>query len=125
MEEPKFRNITLASGATILLGKNAEQNEILMNQFKGKEDIILHTAEPGSPFCVINKGSHSKKDISEAAVFCAAYSRDWRDNKKDVVVHIFNGKDIYKRKGMEKGTFGVKKFKVIKVKKEEIEKCQK
>ena len=94
MEEPKFRNITLASGATILLGKNAEQNEILMNQFKGKEDIILHTAEPGSPFCVINKGSHSKKDISEAAVFCAAYSRDWRDNKKDVVVHIFNGKDM-------------------------------
>ena len=34
---------------------------------------------------------------------------------------MFRGKDIYKREGMKAGTFGVKKFETIKVKKEEIE----
>ena len=62
-----------------------------------------------------------KEDIKEAAIICAKYSQDWRDNKKDVLVHIFLGKDIFKEKIMPEGTFGVKTFKEIKVKKADIE----
>ena len=36
-------------------------------------------------------------------------------------MHYFLGKDIYKNKEMKTGTFGVKKFKEILVKKKEIE----
>jgi predicted ribosome quality control (RQC) complex YloA/Tae2 family protein len=118
----KFREFVTSSEKIILAGKNAENNEELVAQV-GKEEIVMHTAEPGSPFVNIKGDSKkvSKKDLNEAATFCASKSQDWRDNKSDVEVHYFYGKDVYKNKGMEKGTFGVKKFKVIKIKKKEIE----
>jgi len=119
-----FRELKIKSGKNLLLGKNAEQNEKLAKQFIGKENVILHTAAPGSPFCIIDDLKPKKKDIKEAALVCAKYSKDWRDNKSDVLVHIFNGKNIYKEKGMKTGTFGVKKFKVIKVKKNDIKKLE-
>jgi predicted ribosome quality control (RQC) complex YloA/Tae2 family protein len=115
----KFREFETKSKKKILAGKSAANNEKLVEQIEEKE-TVLHTKEPGSPFVNI-KGKASKKDIKEAAVFCARYSQDWRDNKGDIAVHIFKGKDIYKRKKMKLGTFGVKKFKEIKVKKKEIQ----
>ena len=35
-------------------------------------------------------------------------------------IHRFKGKDIYKKDYMEIGTFGVKKFKIINIKKEDL-----
>ncbi len=118
----KPRKITLESGTKILLGKNAENNEELVKQIE-KNEVVLHTAKPGSPFVNI-KGKANKKDVKESAIFCASKSQDWRDNKSNVIVHKFKGKDIYKEKGMKTGTFGVRKPKKIIVKKKEIEKCQ-
>jgi len=117
----KFREFRTSSEKLVLAGKNAENNEELVKQ-AGKEEIVLHTEKPGSPFVNIkaNENEINKKDIKEAALFCASKSQDWRDNKSDVEIHYFLGKDIYKLKGMEKGTFGVKKCKNIKVKKKEI-----
>lgn len=116
----KFREYKTSSGKLVLAGKSAENNEQLIKQAQ-KDEIVLHTKKPGSPFVNI-KGKASEKDIKEAAVFCARYSQDWRDNKQDVIVHYFKGKDIYKKKGMKLGTFGVKKFKELIVRKKDIEK---
>lgn len=116
----KFREITLESGTRIFLGKDAEQNEELVKEYLGKENIIIHTAKPGSPFCVIDKSKPLKKEIKGSAVHCAKHSQDWRDNRNDVEVHVFTGKDVYKRKGMKIGTFGVRNFKALKVKKEDL-----
>ncbi len=115
----KFREFITSSGTKVLAGKDAEQNEALVKQFIGKNNVIMHTAKPGSPFCVIME-KQRLKDKKQVALLCAKKSQDWRDNKKDVVVHVFTGKDVYKRKIMPKGTFGVKKKKMIKVKKEDI-----
>lgn len=123
MKDKNFRKFTTSSGKEVLGGKNAEQNEELLKSNVDNEDIVMHTASPGSPFCVI-KGKANKKDMGEAAVFCARYSQEWKKSKKkhDIIVHMFKGKDIFKEKGMKTGTFGVKKAKIIKVKKEDIEK---
>jgi predicted ribosome quality control (RQC) complex YloA/Tae2 family protein len=121
----KFRQLITKKGTLLLAGKNAKNNEELIEQVQPSE-IVLHTAEAGSPFVNI-KGKPKFWDIKEAAIFCARHSKDWRDNKKDVLVHKFIGKDIYKDRNMKLGTFGIKKFKVIKVKKKWIEefiKCQ-
>lgn len=115
-----FRQHTSKQGTLFLAGKSAETNELLIAQIEKDEDV-LHTAKPGSPFVNI-KGKTKKGDIEEAAIFCAVYSQDWKKNKKDVIVHVFKGKDVFKEKMMKQGTFGVKKFKEIKVKKGEIEK---
>ncbi len=114
----KFREMKTSSGKLVLAGKNAKNNEELIKQVEPNEDIF-HTSKPGSPFVNI-KGRSNVKDRKEAAVFCAKHSQDWRDNKKDVVVHHFKGKDIHKNKLMKTGTFGIRKKKLIKVKKEWI-----
>ena len=116
-----FREFITSSGKKVLAGKNAEQNDELVKEFLGKSNKLFHTAEPGSPFCVFEDLKPTKKDIEEVAIFCASKSQDWRDNKKDVVIHIFTGKETYKTRGMKAGMFGVNKYKEIKVKKKEIE----
>ena len=123
MKEIKFREMVTKNGSSILAGKDAKNNEELIEQVR-KDEEIFHTAEPGSPFVNI-KGKPKRGSIKEAAIFCARYSRDWKKNKSNVIVHRFKGKDIYKEKNMKLGTFGVKKFKVIKVRNEEIEKWKK
>lgn len=119
MKKTNFRKIETKNKTIIFAGKDAESNEKLVKQVK-KNEWIFHTSSPGSPFVNI-KEKAKKGDIKFAAIFCAKYSRDWKKNKKDVEVHQFKGKDIFKKKDMKKGTFGVKKFKKIKVKKEDIE----
>jgi len=121
----KFRELETKSGVKITLGKDATSNEELVKKFQGKENLILHTAAPGSPFCVIGDLKPKRKGVKEAATVCASYSQDWRDNKKDVKVHAFSGKDVYKDKGMKLGTFGIRKKKIIKAKKKDIEKWKK
>ncbi len=117
----KFREFETSSGTKILLGRNAENNDELMKKFRGKENIIIHTVAPGSPFCVIDNLKPLKEDVDLSCIYCARYSQDWRDNKKDVKVSVFIGKDINKEKGMKTGMWGVKKSKVKVVKKKEIE----
>lgn len=118
----KNREKILESGTRILLGRNAENNDELMKKFKGKENIIMHTVAPGSPFCVIDNLKPSKEDINLGGVYCARYSQDWRDNKGNVKVSVFNGKNVSKEKGMKTGMWKVKKSKTKIIKKGEIEK---
>ena len=118
----KFREFSTSSKKIVLAGKDENSNEDLVNQ-SNPDEFVFHTAASGSPFVNIKSPQKdvTKKYIKEAAIFCASRSQDWRDNKNDVEVHYFLGKDIFKEHSMKKGTFGVKKFKSIKVKKEDIE----
>ncbi len=116
----KFREKVLDSGVKIFLGRDAKNNDELMTKFRGKENVVLHTAEPGSPFCVMEETKPTAQDVHQAGIFCARYSQDWRDNKKDVAVGVFTGKDVSKGKADKPGTWKVKKSKQIKIKKEEI-----
>lgn len=118
----KPREVILKSGGKIFLGKNAENNDELVKSFKGKENIILHTVKPGSGFCVIEKLNPSSQEIKEAGIICASKSQDWRDNKGDVEMHVFKGKDVRKPFFAKAGTWKINgKVKVINVKKKDIE----
>lgn len=118
----KFREFKTSSGKKVLSGKDAGSNEKLIAQVKANE-IVLHTAAPGSPFVNIKSKNPGTSDIKEAAIFCARYSQAWKKAKikKDILVHLFKGKDIYKNKEMKLGTFGVKKHKKLIARKEDIE----
>jgi len=119
----KFREFILKSGTKIFLGKDSSSNDKLMKRFQGKENLIIHTILPGSPFCIINNLKLTKQDIKEAAIICAAKSQDWRDNKKSVKLHIFKAKDAHKSKNLKQGTWSIRgKPKIIKAKKRAIKK---
>ena len=60
-----------------------------------------------------------KKDIEEAAIFCACFSKQWKFGKKIISIDIFKRGQIHKLKSMKTGTFGVKgKVEKIQVKPE-------
>ena len=120
-----FRKITLKSGTGLILGKDEDSNDYLMGDFEGKENIILHTVAPGSPFGVIDKSKPTKKEIYESGTFVARYSQDWRDNPSNVKISVFTGKNISKEKGMKAGLWKVSKSKTITVKKQDILKISK
>ncbi len=118
----KFREFKTSSGKIVLAGKDAEQNEQVISQVESDE-IVLHTESAGSPFTNI-KGKATKQDIKEASIFCAKYSREWKQAKikpNTIKVHYFKGKEIFKSKSMKTGTFGVKKVNKITVNKKSIE----
>lgn len=121
MDKSEFREITTISGAHIIMGKDEKSNDKLMEQLEGKRDTIIHTSSPGSPFCVItNSLSPSKYDLKTSGSVCVKYSQAWRDNKGDVMVNIFNGKNISKDKRMKPGTWKVKHAKKLRIKKEDV-----
>lgn len=115
----KFRESKTSSGKLLIGGKDAEQNEKVV-KLAEQDELVLHTKAAGSPFVVI-KGKAAKEDVKEAAIFCAKYSRDWKTNHKDVEMHVFRGRDIFKEETMKAGSFLVRKAKSLIVKKEEIE----
>jgi 8-oxo-dGTP pyrophosphatase MutT (NUDIX family) len=124
LKSMKFREVKLDSGNIVLMGRNEAENEKLVREFLGKDNVIMHTVASGSPFCVALE-KPSAKEKKEIASLCAAYSQDWRDNKQDVKVHVFTGKQVYKRPRMKIGTFGIKKAKIITAKKQDIIKWKK
>ena len=117
------REYIVDGGARIFLGKNSKNNDELVLEFKDKPNIIFHTEKPGSPFCVIEKLKPTKHEIKQAALMCASKSQDWRDNKTNVKMHQFTGKDVKKGLIAKEGTWKLKKKpKTITLKKLEIEK---
>ncbi|MCR4284570.1 MAG: NFACT RNA binding domain-containing protein [archaeon] len=115
-----YRKYTLSTGKIIFGGRDAENNDELVKSAK-RNETLLHTEAPGSPF--VNAGeSPTKKEIQEAAIFCARHSQDWRDNKRDINVNIFLRADMKKGLLMKKGTWSVKKQSKLKVKKADIQK---
>ena len=116
IEHSKFRWFYTSSGLLVIGGKSSESNEEVIKKAP-RESIIMHTEQPGSPFCVIMDENPSEKDIKETAIFCASLSKAWKNAAKEVEVHVFTKEMVFKDKFMKEGTFGVKgSFKRIKVK---------
>lgn len=112
-EYKKYRWFYTSSGKLVLGGKNAEQNEILLKKLKSlpQDRIVMHTAQPGSPFSIILEeiDKIKEKDLMECAIFTASFSRAWKEGKKEAIVDFFKLSQLYKSKIMKTGTWGVRK----------------
>lgn len=115
----RFRWFFTSTNVLVVGGKSDEQNEIALKTFLKPFYKVLHTSSPGSPFMIIQSENPNKQEIEEAAIYCASFSQDWKRDKKEIDIDIFNGEQLYKNKSMKTGTFGVKgSKKTIKVKPE-------
>lgn len=115
MQTSKFRSFKTSSGKLVLFGKSSSSNEDLM-KIKKPNDFVLHTNDPGSPFCIISKDA-DKKDLKEVAIICTSFSQQWKKKRRTAKASVFKGKNVYKERGAKIGTFHVKKQeKTIKVK---------
>ncbi len=107
----KYRWFYTSSGKLVVGGKNAAQNDLLLKKIKegGEEHIIMHTSDPGSPFCIIlaELSKITQADMHECAVFTGCFSRAWRTGKAQTTVDIFRLSQLHKDKTMKEGTWGV------------------
>jgi predicted ribosome quality control (RQC) complex YloA/Tae2 family protein len=114
----RLREFVLSSGRKICGGKDSFSNDELV-RLSGREDVLVHTEMPGSPF--VNLGARpNKKELYEGAVFCAKFSQAWRDSKRGVVVDIFLRRDMKKDTRMKEGTWRVVMRDKVSVKKVDI-----
>ena len=61
-------------------GKNAKQNEILIEKYVGVNDIVFHADIHGSPFVVLKNGVGSNDRIRTfVAQFTLCYSKAWKE----------------------------------------------
>ena len=104
MNYQKYRWFFTSSGKPVVGGKNAQQNEEIVKK-AGKESIIIHTKEPGSPFVIVD--CPNSKDLEEASIFCASFSQQWKKGKKSAIIHLFKGNQTSKESGQKTGTFSV------------------
>lgn len=114
-----YRWFFTSNGVLSVGGKSDEQNELVIKNFLKPQYTVLHTSKPGSPFMIIQSDKPTKNDIEETAIFCACFSKQWKLGNKKVDIDVFKGGQVYKKKYMKTGTFGVrKKERVVKVKPE-------
>lgn len=85
--EEKYRFFFSSSGALVIAGKDAQTNESVIKKHTGKDDIVFHADPAGSPFVVIREGASDQGTLSEAATFCASYSRAWQARLGSVDVY--------------------------------------
>lgn len=108
----KFRHFITSEGNLVIIGKDVNQNESLIEKHMEKEDIVGHADVFGSPFGVIKpkEGSNvSKKDLEEAAVMIASYSSAWRAGATNLDVYFIKPEQVTKTppsgESLKKGAF--------------------
>lgn len=106
----KYRWFFTSTGRLVIGGKSAEQNEDVVKNRIGRNDLVMHTKGAGSPFAIIKvngAGKINENDIHEAAIFTASFSRAWKQGKSKTEIHIFKPEQIAKEKNRKQGTFAV------------------
>ncbi len=73
-----FKWFYSSEGFLVITGRDARQNEELINKYLEPKDLVLHADVHGSPFTIIRDGKSSGEPTRlEAAQFTALHSRAW------------------------------------------------
>lgn len=98
IEYKKYRWFFTSSNTLVVGGKNATQNDNLLNEVKDKDYIVMHTSSPGSPFGVIikDRSKVSSQELEECAIFTGCFSRAWKEGKKNTSVDMFTTMQLSK-----------------------------
>ncbi len=83
------RHFRLDSGAKVVIGRNEEENKILL-RFFDKDDILMEVVGVGSPTVLLRKNKN-KNDIKKAAILCARYSDITEGEIPDIRVRYSGG----------------------------------
>jgi predicted ribosome quality control (RQC) complex YloA/Tae2 family protein len=108
----KFRWFTSSEDMLVVCGRDATTNDILLKKHTSDDDIIVHTVQPGSPFCVVPKHA-GQKTLHEAATFTVTFSKAWKQGlsttdvfyvtRNQVSKHAESGEYIQKGAWMIRG----------------------
>ncbi len=117
----KYKWFISSNKALVISGRDASTNEEVIKKHADKNDYVLHTDLPGSPFTVIKHSENLEEiDYYEAAQFTALHSKVWSQGFKSADVFMVKPDQVSKtpRSGeyISKGSFMIYgKRKIFKV----------
>lgn len=117
---PKFKSIVV-DNHQVVIGTNAEQNEILSLKYTEPNDIWMHASKiPGAHVVIKTGGKTSINKLTLIKVAqLAAYNSKGKNMDIVPVVYCL-GKNLYKRPGTPAGTIEVWKRNIVNVKPQNI-----
>ncbi|MEM4362615.1 MAG: NFACT family protein [Candidatus Caldarchaeum sp.] len=90
-----FREFRTSGGFTVMLGRDASSNVLLLRKHLSDDDLVLHADIQGSPATILKNGAKaSPEDIEEAAQMTACYSRAWREMFTNVSVYYVSPSQV-------------------------------
>ncbi len=104
----KFKWFMTSDGFLVVAGRNAEQNEMLLNKKAEPDELIFHADIHGAAFVLIKKDK--KKVVTdearkEAAEFAAANSKAWARGLGKIDIYSVPRSQATKTGGIPKGSF--------------------
>ncbi len=94
----KYHWMVTSNGFLVLAGRDASQNESLVRKHLGDNDIFMHADIHGAAAVVVktNGRKPSEKDLEEAAVLAAVYSKAWKEGLASIDVYWVKGSQVSK-----------------------------
>ncbi len=78
-----------SGGKLIVAGKDASTNIKLLKRHLESRDLVFHADVKGSPVVILKGGlDAAQEELEEAATFCGAYSRAWREGLSTISVYM-------------------------------------
>ena len=118
----QFRWFRTSDGFLVIGGRNADQNEEIVNKYLDRGDLFFHAQAHGGPVTVLKATEPSEaydegieipaQSKDEAAQFAVSYSSVWKEGKFGGDVYMVNHHQISKTpesgEYLEKGGFAVR-----------------
>jgi len=94
----KFRWMFTTNNFLLIAGKDSITNEIIINKYLEKNDLVFHADIIGSPFGILKNGRNaSEMDIYEAAKFVGSYSRAWKNKLSSIDIYYVYPDQVSKK----------------------------
>jgi predicted ribosome quality control (RQC) complex YloA/Tae2 family protein len=83
----QFHWFVSSEGLIVVVGKNADQNEMLVKRYMENHDLYMHSDVHGSGSCVIKRNASDKEiphiTLEEASAFLICHTKAWNQNSPD------------------------------------------
>ncbi|MFB6095466.1 MAG: ribosome rescue protein RqcH, partial [Halodesulfurarchaeum sp.] len=117
----RFRWFRTSDGFLVLGGRNADQNEELVEKYMEPTDRFVHTQAEGGPATILKTSEPSEpsqevdvpeRSLEQAAQFAVTYSSVWKEGKYSGDVYVVDPEQVSKTpesgEYLEKGGFAIR-----------------
>ena len=106
-----------ADGSTVLVGKNAEDNDVLTTKLARPNDFWFHVAGHSGAHVVVRNPSNLKRLSRETRTFAASLAAGYSTGSGGgrVAVHYARCSDVGKSRGMAPGKVTLRRYEVVEV----------
>ncbi len=110
----KFRWSTTGTGKLLVIGRDVNQNAVLVEKHGEKNDVLFHADIFGSPFGLVKSGGKglSEEEKKECASLVCSYSSAWRAGAMALDVYYVEPEQATKTppsgESLKKGAFYIK-----------------